>query len=215
MNECDIGYVSRTLWARGIKRVVDVVLSMVGLLLAAPLLAAAVAAMKLTNPGPALFRQVRTGRCGREFRPYKLRTMAAGRRPDPEEIVPLDHPGVTRVGRLLRRFKIDELPQLLNVLQGEMALSGPRPTLPEQTRVYDDFKRRRLLVRPGLTGLAQVNGSAAISWEERIKYDVHYVKHHGLLMDLGILLKTVLVLLLGEARFARPFDESPYSRARQ
>ena len=153
----------------------------------------------------------KSGRNGREFRPFKLRTMTAGRTPDPNELVPLDHPGITRVGRLLRRFKIDELPQILNVVNGDMALLGPRPTLPEQTREYDDFKRRRLLVRPGLTGLAQVNGNASISWDERIKYDVYYVRQHGLTMDLGILAKTCLVILFGEERYARPFEQSPYA----
>lgn len=204
--------VSRTLWARGIKRAVDLGLSLAGLLLVAPLVAVGVAAMKVTSPGPAFFLQVRTGRNGRAFRPIKLRTMTAGRTPDPNEIVPLDHPGVTRVGRVLRRFKIDELPQILNVLVGEMAFLGPRPTLPEQTRAYDDFQRRRLLVRPGLTGLAQVNGNTSISWEERIRYDVYYVRRHGFLMDVGIVLKTIPVIVLGEQRFARRFEESPYGR---
>ena len=113
---------------------------------------------------------------------------------------------------MLRRLKIDELPQIINVVKGDMSLIGPRPTLPDQTRAYNDFQRQRLLVRPGLTGLAQVNGNAAVSWEERIKYDVHYVRHHGFRMDVGILLKTVLVLVRGEALMARPFEESPYAR---
>lgn len=215
MAQIDDNFISRTLWAAGAKRAVDLVLSVVGLVLVSPVLLIAIAAMMVTSPGPVFFFQVRTGRNGREFRPFKLRTMTAGRAPDPNEIVPLDHPGITRVGRLLRRFKIDELPQILNVVKGDMALLGPRPTLPEQTREYDDFKRRRLLVRPGLTGLAQVNGNAAISWDERIKYDVHYVQHHGLLMDLGILAKTCLVVLIGEERYARPFDQSPYAAAQR
>ncbi len=215
MTQIDDQWVSCTLWARGMKRAVDLVLSLSGLLLVSPVLLIAIAAMMVTSPGPVFFFQVRTGRNGREFRPFKLRTMTAGRTPDPSEIVPLDHAGITRVGRLLRRFKIDELPQILNVVNGDMALLGPRPTLPQQTREYDDFKRRRLLVRPGLTGLAQVNGNAAISWDERIKYDVHYVQHHGLLMDLGILAKTCLVVLFGEERYARPFDQSPYAAAQR
>ncbi len=205
--------VSHTWWSRGIKRAVDLTLSLLGMFVAGPVMLAGIVAMKITSPGPAFFMQVRTGRNSREFQPYKLRTMTAGRSPDPNEIVPLDHPGVTRVGRFLRRFKIDEVPQILNVLNGDMALVGPRPTLPEQTREYDDFKRRRLLARPGLTGLAQVNGNASISWDERINYDVHYVRHHGFLMDLGIALKTILVVFAGEERYARPFAESRYGRA--
>ena len=205
--------VSRAIWVRGPKRAGDFLASLLGLVLVSPLLVAAMLLVKLSSPGPLFFRQMRTGRDGREFRPYKLRTMRGGRTPDPNEIVPLDHPEVTSVGRVLRRLKIDELPQILNVVKGDMSLIGPRPTLPDQTRAYDDFQRQRLLVRPGVTGLAQVNGNAAISWDERIKYDVHYVRHHGFWMDVGILLKTVLVLLRGEARYARPFGESPYARS--
>jgi undecaprenyl phosphate N,N'-diacetylbacillosamine 1-phosphate transferase len=204
--------VSRAIWARGPKRACDCVLSLLGLVLVSPLLLGAMLLVKLSSSGPVFFRQVRTGRGGSQFRPYKLRTMRGGRTPDPQEIVPLDHPEVTRVGRVLRRLKIDELPQILNVVNGDMSLIGPRPTLPDQTRAYDEFQRQRLLVRPGVTGLAQVNGNTAISWEERIKYDVHYVRHHGFWMDVGILLKTALVLLRGEQRYARPFEESPYAR---
>ena len=199
-------------WARGLKRLCDLLVALLGLVVVSPILLIAVALVKLTSTGPIFFMQTRTGRYGREFQPYKLRTMHGGRVPDPSELVPLDHPEITQIGRLLRRLKLDELPQILNVVKGDMALIGPRPTLPQQTREYDDFQRRRLLVRPGLTGLAQVNGNASISWNERIKYDVFYVQRHGFWMDLGILLKTALVLLRGERRFARPFAESPYAR---
>lgn len=208
----DLGHVSQTIWARFGKRPVDSILALLGLVVLSPILFVAVLLMKVTSPGPVFFMQVRTGRDGKAFRPYKLRTMLATRRPDPEEIITAEHPDVTAVGRALRRLKIDELPQLLNVLRGEMSLVGPRPTLPEQTREYNEFQWRRLLVRPGLTGLAQVNGSTAITWEERIKYDVYYVRHHGFLMDLGIVLKTVAVILRGEERFARQFEASPYAR---
>lgn len=204
--------VSRTLWARGPKRAADISVALLALLLVSPILLAAIIAIRLGGPGPVFFRQVRTGRDGRPFRPYKLRTMRAGRTPDPNEIVPLNHPEITATGRLLRRLKIDELPQIINVLTGDMSLIGPRPTLPEQTDAYDAFQRQRLLVRPGLTGLAQVNGNAAISWDERIRYDVHYVRHHGLLMDLGIVVKTFLVVCRGEAHYARAFATSPYAR---
>lgn len=202
---------SRTLWAHGFKRAFDLVASLTGLLLVSVVLLPAMLAVKLSSPGPFFFVQVRTGRDGRAFRPVKLRTMRGDRKPDPKEIVPLDHPEITAVGKLLRRLKIDELPQILNVVNGDMALIGPRPTLPDQTDAYDAFQRRRLLARPGLTGLAQVNGNAAISWDERIKYDVYYVEHHGFWMDVGILFKTVLVVLRGEEHFARPFAESPYA----
>lgn len=202
---------SRTLWARGLKRAFDLVASLTGLVLVSVVLLPAMLAVKLSSPGPFFFMQVRTGRDGRAFRPFKLRTMRAARTPDPKEIVPLDHPEITAVGKLLRRLKIDELPQILNVVKGDMALIGPRPTLPDQTDAYDAFQRRRLLARPGLTGLAQVNGNAAISWDERIKYDVYYVEHHGFWMDIGILFKTVLVVARGDEHFAKPFAESPYA----
>lgn len=205
-------YVSTTLWARGAKRAFDLAVGLVVVILVSPVLLIAMLLVKLTSPGPVFFMQVRTGRGDRPFRPFKMRTMRADRTPDPNELVPLSHPGVTPVGRVLRRLKIDELPQVFNVIAGHMSLVGPRPTLPEQTREYDAFQRRRLLVRPGVTGLAQVNGNAAISWDERIKYDVHYVRHHGFLMDLGILLKTIAVIIRGEERFARPFEDSPYAR---
>jgi len=195
-----------------LKRALDLVVGLIVLIVVSPLLLMTMLLVKLSSPGPIFFMQVRTGRKGREFRPYKLRTMRGRRTPDSDELVPLDHPEVTAVGRILRRLKIDELPQILNVVNGDMSLIGPRPTLPEQTRVYDDFKKQRLLVRPGLTGLAQTNGNVAISWDERIKYDVYYVRHHGFRMDVRILLKTAAVILRGEERFARPFDQSPYGR---
>jgi len=203
--------VSRTLWARGGKRFADVLFASVAVVALAPLVVLAILLIRLASPGPPFFSQVRTGRHGRPFRPLKLRTMTAHRHPDPDEIITPDHPDVTLIARVIRALRIDELPQLLNVLRGEMSLVGPRPTLPQQTDVYDAFQRQRLLVRPGITGLAQVNGSTLISWPERIKYDVYYVRRHGLLMDVGILLRTGLIILLGSGRVARPFEQSPYA----
>jgi lipopolysaccharide/colanic/teichoic acid biosynthesis glycosyltransferase len=202
---------SRSLWARGGKRAVDFCIALFVLLLVSPVLLLAAIAIKLTSPGPLFFSQGRTGRNGEPFRIFKFRTMRADRKPDVKELVPLDHPDITPVGYVLRRLKIDELPQVAQVLTGEMALVGPRPTLGDQTDRYDEFEARRLLARPGISGLAQVNGSASLSWDERIKYDVYYVKHHGLLMDAGILMKTVLVIGLGEGRLARRFENSRYA----
>ncbi len=180
------------------------------LLILSPVLILAALAIKLTSPGPLLFSQIRTGKDGDPFRVYKFRSMRSDRTPDVKELVPLDHPDITPVGLIIRRFKVDEMPQLFSILRGDMSLIGPRPTLPDQTDRYDEFQWRRLLVRPGCTGLAQVNSSAASSWDERIRYDVHYVKNCTLIMDMAILLKTVLVILFGEERYARPFSESPY-----
>lgn len=194
-----------------IKRFGDVLVSFLLIVLLSPIWLAAALAIKLTSPGPVLFSQPRGGRGGVPFLSYKFRTMTAGHRHDPKEIVPLSHPNITPVGRWLRRLKIDELPQLWNVLKGDMSLVGPRPTIMEQVLAYDEFQRRRLEVRPGITGLAQVNGNAEISWDERIKYDVYYVDHMSLALDLSILAKTLLIVVMGEARFVRPFEKSPYA----
>ena len=148
---------------------------------------------------------------GAVFRLLKFRTMRGHRKPDAKELVPLAHPDITPVGWLLRRFKVDELPQLVNVLKGEMSLVGPRPTLSDQVAAYDDFRRQRILVRPGITGLAQVNSNAAVPWDERILFDIAYVRRCSLAMDLGILLRTVLVILAGESRTARPFARTQYA----
>ena len=195
-----------------VKRMIDILVSLVLIVLLSPILVIALLAVKFSSPGPILFRQPRGGRFGRPFMSMKFRTMRADHVHDVHEIVPLDHANITHVGRFLRRFKIDELPQLFSVLKGDMSLVGPRPTIMEQVEAYDDFQRRRLEVRPGITGLAQVNGNATMSWDERIKYDVYYVDHYSLLMDLMILGKTALVIALGEERFARPFEQSPYPR---
>jgi lipopolysaccharide/colanic/teichoic acid biosynthesis glycosyltransferase len=137
--------------------------------------------------------------------------MRAGHHHDPREVVPLTHHAITPIGRILRRFKIDEVPQLFNVLRGDISLVGPRPTIMEQVLAYDSFQKRRLEVRPGITGLAQVNGNANISWDERIRYDVYYVDHVGPWLDLVIMARTAAVIVLGESRFSRPFADSPFA----
>jgi len=195
-----------------VKRAIDILVSLTLILLFSPVILAAALAVKLSSPGPVFFIQPRGGRLGRPFMSVKFRTMRADHVHDIHEVVPLTHTHITPLGRLMRRFKIDELPQLFCILRGDMSLIGPRPTIMEQVVAYNDFQRRRLEVRPGLTGLAQVNATATMSWDERIKYDVYYVDHCGPLMDLLILAKTPLVVLLGEERFARPFEQSPYGR---
>ena len=205
-------YVSSTWWARYGKRPFDIVVTLLILIGLSPVLVLTALAVKLTSRGPLFFSQERTGRGGQRFRPSKFRSMRGDRVPDVKELVPLHHPEITPVGRVIRRLKIDELPNLFSVLTGDMSLIGPRPTLPDQTDRYNEFERLRLLVRPGITGLAQVNSSAMRPWAERIQYDVYYVQHHGFGMDMLILLKTIGVVLGGEERFARPFEESPYGR---
>ncbi len=206
---------SPTVWAAGAKRVFDLFASLLLIVICSPILLAAALAIKITSPGPLFFKHARVGRGGAEFGPFKFRTMHHGRKSDAVELVPLDHPDITAVGQFLRRVKIDELPQIFNVLKGEMSLVGPRPDLPEHVAKYTAFKLQRLAIRPGLTGLAQVSGSTAINWNERIRYDVHYIAYCGFWMDIGILLRTIGVVLLGDSRFVRRFEDSPYHNPRE
>ena len=195
-----------SLYARILKRVFDLLAGILLLFLLSPLLAVTALLVKATSPGPVLFSQTRAGRMGAPFVAYKFRSMRGGRVPDATELVPLDHPEITTVGRWIRRFKIDELPQLLNLVRGDMSLVGPRPTLPDQAAAYNQGQRRRLEVRPGLTGLAQVHGNAALSWDERIEWDVWYVDHISFTLDLWILWRTVLTIINGEEQYIKRFD---------
>jgi lipopolysaccharide/colanic/teichoic acid biosynthesis glycosyltransferase len=182
----------------GLPRPVDLAIAALALLLSAPIALLAALAIKLDSPGPVLYRQLRVGLAGRPFELLKFRTMVPGS--DPVGIgsaVSAGDPRVTRIGRLLRRLSLDELPNLLNVVRGEMAIVGPRPTIPAQVELYTARQRRRLEVRPGLTGWAQVNGRAAVSWEERIELDLWYVEHRSLPLDLRILARTAALLLSG------------------
>lgn len=203
--------VSATFWSRHLKRPADRILGILALIVLSPVLLLVAVLVKATSAGPVFFRQDRVGFGGRVFQPLKFRTMRGSRTPDAKELVPLAHPDITPLGWFLRRFKIDELPQILNVVRGEMSIVGPRPTLPDQVAAYDDFRRQRLLVYPGLTGLAQVNGNAAMPWDERILYDIAYVRRCSFWLDASILLRTLLVMLLGEERTSRPFEKSPYA----
>jgi lipopolysaccharide/colanic/teichoic acid biosynthesis glycosyltransferase len=165
---------------------------------ASPVLGLAALAKKLEGGGPILYRQRRVGRDGRDFDLLKLRTMIVdAERRGAGWAVDKDDPRITRVGRILRRLSIDELPQLWNVLRGEMSLVGPRPTLRYQVERYDERQRRRLDVKPGLTGWAQVNGRAALPWEERIELDLWYIEHRSAWLDLKILALTPLALFRG------------------
>jgi lipopolysaccharide/colanic/teichoic acid biosynthesis glycosyltransferase len=169
-----------------------------GLVLASPALAAAALAIKLEDRGPVLYRQRRVGYRGEDFELLKLRTMVVGaERQGAGWAVDRADPRITRVGRVLRRLSIDELPQLWNVVRGEMSLIGPRPTLRYQVEQYTPRQRRRLDVKPGITGWAQVHGRASLPWEERIELDVWYVEHRSAWLDLEILARTPLALFRG------------------
>jgi lipopolysaccharide/colanic/teichoic acid biosynthesis glycosyltransferase len=186
-----------------LNRALDVVVAGVALVVTSPLLAAAAIATKLDSRGPVLYRQMRVGKDGVDFEFLKLRTMVVGA----EKIgagpaVDEGDSRITRVGRILRRTSIDELPQLWNVLRGDMSVIGPRPTLRYQVEQYDDRQRRRLDVRPGLTGWAQVNGRATLPWKERIELDIWYLENRSPWLDLQILLRTPLALFRGTYRGA-------------
>ena len=186
-----------------LNRVLDVVSAAAGLVLTSPLLAASAIAIKLEDGGPVLYRQLRVGRDGEDFELLKLRTMVVGAETKGAGFaVDRGDSRITTVGRLLRRTSVDELPQLWNVLRGEMSVIGPRPTLRYQVDTYTDRQRKRLAVRPGLTGWAQVNGRATLPWEERIELDVWYVEHRSPWVDLTILLRTPLALFGGTYRGA-------------
>ena len=182
-------------------RALDAAGAAFGLALASPFLAAAAVAIKLEDGGPVLYRQTRVGLDGTDFELLKLRTMVVGAETQGAGFaVDRGDRRITRVGRLLRAASVDELPQLWNVLRGEMSLIGPRPTLRYQVEKYSARQRRRLEVRPGLTGWAQIHGRASLPWEERIELDVWYVEHRSPLVDLKILVRTPLALFRGTYR---------------
>ena len=179
-------------------RALDILIAAVALAVLAPLLLIAAIAIKLTSPGPVVYRQWRVGRGGCEFEMWKLRTMVQGSDPvGVGKVVYRDDPRVTAPGRLLRRTSLDEIPNFVNVLRGEMAIVGPRPTIKAQVDDYTPHQKRRHEVLPGITGWAQVQGRAGIPWEERIELDVWYVAHRSLLLDLRILAKTAWLLVTG------------------
>jgi lipopolysaccharide/colanic/teichoic acid biosynthesis glycosyltransferase len=181
-----------------LNRALDAAVAALGLAVAGPLLAAAAVAIRLEDGGPVLYRQTRVGRDGVDFELLKLRTMVVGaERQGAGFAVDEGDPRITKVGAVLRKLSIDELPQLWNVVRGEMSLIGPRPTLRYQVERYDERQRRRLEVLPGITGWAQIHGRASLSWPERIELDVWYVEHRSPLVDLTILLRTPLSLFAG------------------
>lgn len=180
-----------------LKRLIDVLLSFIGLSLWAVPFAVIAVAIKLDSKGPVFFHQERVGKDGRPFRVWKFRSMVVGAIDQRLGVtVAKDDERITCVGRVLRNLGLDELPQLVNVLVGEMSLVGPRPTLSYQVENYDRTQRRRLEVKPGITSLAVVSGRNALSWEERIKLDVWYIDHWSLRFDLLILVQTLWKVLV-------------------
>lgn len=184
------------------RRAFDIVVAAGALALAAPFLLAAVVAIRLESRGSAIYRQRRVGRDGRAFDVIKLRTMVTGAEHiGPGLAVSEGDTRITRVGRLLRRTSLDEVPNLVNVLRGEMAIIGPRPTVPVQVEQYTPRQRGRLAVKPGMTGWAQVNGRAEIPWDERIELDLWYIEHRTALLDLKILWRSVRIVFGGDGLY--------------
>jgi lipopolysaccharide/colanic/teichoic acid biosynthesis glycosyltransferase len=191
-----------------VSRVLDAVLAAALLLITSPLLALAALAIRLESRGPVFYRQLRVGRDGEQFELWKLRTMVPGAETMGAGIYVLEGDArITRVGRLLRRFSLDELPNLVNVLRGEMAIVGPRPTVREQVDRYTDRQRRRLEVKPGITGWAQINGRTSLPWPERIELDVWYVEHRSLRLDLRILARTARMLATGHGLYSEDLKQ--------
>ncbi|MFL5894004.1 MAG: sugar transferase [Thermoleophilaceae bacterium] len=185
-----------------LSRALDVAIAAALLVVASPLLLAALIAIRLESPGSPVYKQLRVGKDGRQFELLKLRTMVSGA----EQIgaglaVNEGDPRITRTGAMLRRFSLDELPNLVNVLRGDMAIVGPRPTIQAQVDHYTERQRRRLEVKPGITGWAQVNGRASLPWHERIELDVWYVDHRSLALDLKILAMTARMLASGHGLY--------------
>jgi lipopolysaccharide/colanic/teichoic acid biosynthesis glycosyltransferase len=178
-----------------VNRALDVAIASAGLLLASPFLAAGAIAVKLEGGGPVLYRQTRVGKDGVDFELLKLRTMIVGAETQGAGFaVDKGDTRITKTGRLLRRLSVDELPQLWNVVRGDMSVIGPRPTLRYQVEQYDERQRHRLDVKPGITGWAQIHGRASLPWAERIDLDLWYVRHRDWKTDLLILLRTPLAL---------------------
>jgi lipopolysaccharide/colanic/teichoic acid biosynthesis glycosyltransferase len=194
------------------KRATEFALAFVALVALAPLLAVLALLVRVTSPGPVLFRQTRVGADGRLFTMFKFRSMRAGAEHERDRLRHLNEavgplfkirrdPRLTSVGRWMRRFSLDELPQLLNVLDGTMALVGPRPVLPEEARTFTATEHRRHAVHPGLTGLAQVSGRSELSWDDVVALDLHYVEHWSLWLDVRIVVRTLGAVLFGRGAY--------------
>lgn len=190
-----------------IKPFIDYLVSGMMLFLLSPILLLIAFIIRLDSPGPALFTQERLGKNGKIFKIYKFRTMFHRKRYAESQVF-MDNPEITRLGKFLRRSKLDELPQLVNVLKGDMSLIGPRPCLPNLQKSFDENGIVRIKVKPGLSNYAAINGSIYLSWPERWVFDRYYVEHQSFLLDMEIVLKTIVVVFLGEKVFLKADDQN-------
>jgi len=204
--------IDHTFYLKHGKRLLDLVLGILALVVLSPLYLTLAVAIKLDTPGPVLYRSTRVGKGGRTFAFYKLRSMIRGAEHHRQRIAHLNEvsgpvfkiardPRITRVGRILRRTSLDELPQILNVLKGDMTLVGPRPPLPEEVKQYEAWQLRRLSVRPGLTCLWQISGRSRLSFDEWMRLDMEYIARRSFALDLKILIRTVPAVLSGEGAY--------------
>jgi len=200
--------VKQTLYSRYFKRALDFVLVLIALLVLSPLLIIVAILIKIGSEGPIFFTQKRPGKNQKIFKVYKFRTMvedAVKQQKIGVEVTASDA-RITPFGKFLRRFKIDELAQLINILKGDMSIVGPRPTLPEYIEQYEEWELRRFDVRPGLTGLAQINGNIYLERQEKSAYDVKYIENVSFINDIKIILKTVAIVFVGEDKFVNKTD---------
>lgn len=189
------------------KPLIDYTVSGAMLLVLAPVWLLVALLVKLDSPGPVLFTQDRLGKNGRIFKIYKFRTMFHRKR-EVEGQVFMDNPEITRLGKFLRRSKLDEIPQLFNILKGDMSLIGPRPSLPDLQERFDENGAYRIKVKPGVSNYAAINGSIFLTWPERWVFDRYYVEHQSFLLDVEIVLKTVVVVFFGDKVFLKKKDEN-------
>lgn len=198
-----------------IKRLLDFILSLITLIILSPLLLVVALLIKLDSKGPVFYTQLRPGKNQKLFKVYKFRTMVQGADKHQKVGVEVkqDDSRITSLGRFLRRFKIDEFPQLINILKGDMSIVGPRPSLPDYLQQYEEWELERFLVRPGLTGLAQVNGNIYLEREEKSAYDIRYIKEMSFFLDIKIIIKTVAIVLFGEDKFVNKSDAEILKRS--
>lgn len=199
-----------------IKRLLDFILSLITLIILSPLLLVVALLIKLDSKGPVFYTQLRPGKNQKLFKVYKFRTMVQGADKHQKVGVEVkqDDSRITSLGRFLRRFKIDEFPQLINILKGDMSIVGPRPSLPDYLQQYEEWELERFLVRPGLTGLAQVNGNIYLEREEKSAYDIRYIKEMSFFLDIKIIIKTVAIVLFGEDKFVNKSDAEILKRSK-
>jgi len=189
-----------------LKRLIDLTGSGLGLTILSPVFVITITIIKVTMPGPVFFVQERVGKDKKLLNLIKFRTMKVDKEAEKGFDFSKDKERITTIGKLLRRLKIDELPQLISVFKGDMSLVGPRPTILQQVESYSTHQLKRLSMKPGLTGLAQVNGNTSLPWERRIEYDLEYVNKFNVFLDIKIIFKTLAIVILGEERFKREED---------